>query len=165
MERLIHAFDELASSNFKKYEDCQLIIAGGKGWRYAPIFKAIKNAKCGRIRYLGYLTKQEKLGLSSSADCFCFPSLWEGFGLPVLEAMAMGTPVIVSKTSSLPEIVQKAGVLINPLSTNSIKKGIVKFLKNKRNRKIYSKKSIKQAKKFTWEKCARETLKVYKGIK
>jgi len=164
MEKLIHTFDELAADNFKKYQDCQLIIAGAKGWRYAPIFKAIKNAKCGRIRYLGYLTKQEKLSLLSSADCFCFPSLWEGFGLPVLEAMAMGTPVIVSKTSSLPEIVQKAGILINPLNTNSIKKGLVKFLKNKRNRKIYSKKSIKQARKFTWEKCARETLRVYKSL-
>lgn len=164
MERLIQAFDELLSDDFKKYQDCQLIIAGAKGWRYAPIFKAIKNAKCGRIRYLGYLTKLEKLALSSSADCFCFPSLWEGFGLPVLESMAMGTPVIVSKTSSLPEIVEKAGILINPLSKESIKKGLVKFLKNKRNRNLYSKKSIKQARKFTWDKCARETLKVYKSL-
>lgn len=164
MQSLVKAFDELVCSNFKKYEDFQLILAGNKGWKYAPIFKAIKQAKCGKVRYIGYIKSDEKSALLTEATCFAFPSLYEGFGLPVLEAMSLGTPVVTSKVSSLPEVVGKAGVLVNPNSIKSIQKGLEKALKNKRALKSYSKKSRQQARKFSWNKCARQTLKVYKEV-
>jgi len=161
MPMLIQAFDDLVNSNFKKYNNFQLILAGSKGWKYAPIFKAIKEAKYSRVRYLGYISQAEKIALLSEAAVFAFPTLWEGFGLPVLEAMSLGTPVLASNVSSLPEIVEKAGILINPKNANSIKNGLAKILKSQTSWKKYSHKAKIQAKKFSWKKCAQQTLKSY----
>ncbi|MFA6027803.1 MAG: glycosyltransferase family 1 protein [Patescibacteria group bacterium] len=159
---LIQAFDNLVKENYKKYKDYQLIIAGAKGWKYEPIIKAIKEIKYSRVRYLGYISIVEKMALLSKATCFVFPTLWEGFGLPVLEAMGFGIPVITSNISSLPEVVEKAGILVNPEKSESIKAGLKKLLSNKATLKRYSKKAKQQAKKFSWQKCAKETFKIYK---
>lgn len=159
---LIKAFDAMVGANFKNYKDYQLILAGGIGWKHAPIFQAIKEVKHSRVRYLGYVSTMEKMALLSSAACFAFPSLWEGFGLPVLEAMSLGTPVITSNISSLPEVTGKAGILVNPEKAESIKAGLKKLLANKKTLRKYARKSKKQARKFSWQKCAKETLKIYK---
>ncbi|MEK7540259.1 MAG: glycosyltransferase family 1 protein, partial [Patescibacteria group bacterium] len=100
---LIKAFDAIVNSNWKKWKDWQLVIAGSKGWKYDATMCAIKDAKCGScIRYIGYVSHEEKVALMSGAKVFAFPSLWEGFGLPVLEAMGMGVPVISSDVSAIP---------------------------------------------------------------
>lgn len=161
---LIKAFDDLVCEKFKKYKDYELILAGVKGWKYKPIFQAISAAKCGRVRYIGYISQKEKMALLTSATCFAFPSLWEGFGLPALEAISLKTPVLTSNISSLPEVVGKAGVLVDPYKISSIKNGLHKILSDKRVIKRFTAQCKKQAKKFSWQKCAKETLVVYKQI-
>lgn len=161
---IIEAFDDLAMRQAKKYKNVQLVIAGAKGFKFQENYNAIKNAKSGRIRYVGYVTPSEKIALLSGADGFLFPSLYEGFGLPALEAMNYGTAVITSNGSSLPEVVGKAAVLVNPKSQRSIQLGIDKVIFRKATRDSLVRKGKQQAKKFSWKKCAKETLKVYEQV-
>ncbi len=156
--RAIKAFDNL---NPKGY---QLVIAGGKGWNYEDVFQAIKNSKSGRIKYLNYISHQEKIALLQSAQCFVFPSLWEGFGLPVLEAMSLGTPVITSNISALPEVVGEAALLVDPKKISSFEGALKKLINSDKLQAELSKKGKIQSKKFSWKKCAKETLKVYNKI-
>ena len=102
--------------------------------------------------------------LLSGSVCFVLPSLWEGFGIPVLEAMASGVPVITSNVSSLPEVVGKAGLLIDPYSVNQIEQAIRTITTDKTLRQKYSKLGLERAKKFSWKKCAKETLKVFQNL-
>ncbi len=110
---------------------------------------------------LGYVSDTDLPGLYSAASVFAYPSLYEGFGFPVLEAMSCGTPVTTSNTSSLPEIVGQAGVLFDPLDVSAISAGIEKALKN--SSKLVTA-GRRQAAKFTWESCAKKTLEVYEQI-
>ena len=164
LDLLVRAFDNLVCSDHKKYKDYKLIIAGQKGWKFDKFFSAVKKVKCGRVHYINYVTHEEKVALLSSATCFAFPSLFEGFGLPVLEAMSLGTPVITSDVSSLPEVAGKAAVLVNPKQVKSIEKALSQVLRLKTKRTSLIKKGKKQAKIFSWKKCARETLKVYQQV-
>ena len=99
-----------------------------------------------------------------NATCFVFPTLYEGFGLPIAEAMSMGVPVITSNVSSMPEVSGDAAVLVNPNKITDIEKAIAKVLSNKKLRDKMSKSGLVQAKKFTWAKVAKETLKVYQEV-
>ena len=160
--RLIKAWEKICLKDPKKMAGWQLAIAGGKGYKFADVFKTIKTSKIGhKIRYIGYVSHEEKYALLKQAAVFAFPSLWEGFGLPVLEAMNTGTPVLTSRISSLPEVAGKAAVLVNPNKIDDISKGLEKLLKNKTTRTKYSKLGTTQTKKFTWQKTAQETLKIY----
>ncbi|MDP3970793.1 MAG: glycosyltransferase family 1 protein [bacterium] len=161
---IIQSFDELALEKLKKYKDMQLVIAGAKGFEFQDNYNAIKNAKSGKIRYIGYVTEKEKIALLNNAEAFIFPSHYEGFGLPVLEAMSYGIPVITSNVSSLPEVAGKAAELIDPSSLESLKKGIHKVITRKATRTKLAKSGKKQAKKFSWDKCAKQTLKIYKKV-
>ena len=114
------------------------------------------------VMLTGWLNDEEMLYLYNGAKAFIFPSFHESFGFPILEAMACGTPVITSNTYSAPEIAGKAGIYVNPYDVNSISATIEKVISDEHFRNKKSKESIKQAAKFSWEKCARETLKVYK---
>ncbi|MBU0731371.1 glycosyltransferase family 4 protein [Patescibacteria group bacterium] len=165
LDNLVKAFDRLMMTKYKKYQDFKLIIAGGKGWKFDDFFSAVKKSKCGRVRYIDYVTHDEKIALMSSATAFVFPSLWEGFGLPVLEAMNLDTPVITSDVSSLPEVAGDAALLVNPKSVKSMEKGLDQVLGSLTKRETMIKKGGEQAKKFSWNKAARETLKTYKKIK
>jgi len=98
------------------------------------------------------------------AELFIYPSLYEGFGLPPLEAMACGCPVITSNTSSLPEVVGDAGIMVDPYDVNEIAKAIDLVLSNENLRNEMIEKGLKQAKKFSWRKTAEETLKVYEDV-
>lgn len=100
----------------------------------------------------------------NAADLFVFPSLYEGFGLPPLEAMACGCPVIVSNTSSLPEVVGNAGILINPYDFDALTEEMYQILTDNDLKQEYSKKSATRAKLFTWKKTAKQTWKVYKQV-
>ena len=162
---IIRAFDLLNKRRGRKFKDYRLVIAGGKGWKYEDVFKAIKNSPYShRIKYLNYIPHKDKLALINRAECFVFPSLWEGFGLPVLEAMSLGTPVVSSNVSSLPEVAGKAAQLVNPRQVSEISKALNDVLSKATLRNKMRKTGLEQAKKFSWDKCAKETLKVYREV-
>lgn len=162
---LIKAFDAIVNSNWKKWKDWQLVIAGSKGWKYDATMRAIKDAKCGScIRYIGYVSHEEKIALMSGAKVFAFPSLWEGFGLPVLEAMGLGTPVISSDISAIPEVAQGAALLVNPKKTSDIQAALKELMTNGVRRQELIELGKVRAQSFSWTEAARETLKIYEQV-
>lgn len=157
--RTVMAFDKIAD----RYPDHLLVLAGDKGWLYEPVFEAIAEAKCAdRIRYVGHVSDQEAVALFNFADVFVFPSLYEGFGLPPLEAMACGCPVVTSNRSSIPEVVGDAAIQVNPESVDELAAAISRVLKSADTRAEMKEAGLARAAGFSWEKCARETLEVYR---
>lgn len=155
LERLIEAFSKL------KNRKIQLVIAGKPGWLYGDIYSApVKFGVAEQVKFIGYVPNEELPGLYSSATALIFPSLYEGFGLPVLEAMACDCPVVVSKSSSLPEIVAEAGLYFDPNRVETIVDSLKLILSKNALRSEMIDEGRKQVKKFTWEKTAKETLKV-----
>lgn len=156
--RLIQIFNLLK----KKYNiSHKLILAGKKGFGFKEIKKAIQNSSYQRDIFLkGYILEKEKTDLLKNADIFVFPSFYEGFGIPVLEAMVSGTPVVCSNVSSLPEIVGNAALLVDPLDADKAAEAVYKLLKDENLRNKMIKRGFENIKRFSWEKCARETLKV-----
>ncbi|MDD4996206.1 MAG: glycosyltransferase family 1 protein [Patescibacteria group bacterium] len=143
----------------------QLVLAGGKGQESENIRKRIKKSKYKKdIIVPGYIPSNDLGRLFSGATAFIFPSLYEGFGLPIIEAMAKRIPVITSNVSSLPEISQKAAFLVDPYNVAQIAQAINDILTNKNLNKKLKEKGSKRAKDFSWDKCARETLNVYKNL-
>jgi glycosyltransferase involved in cell wall biosynthesis len=134
-----------------------LVLAGRAGWLSAPIMTL---AKARGVRVLDYVPDEDLAGLYSGAAAFVFPSLYEGFGFPVLEALACGVPVICSNTSSLPEVAGAAAVLVDPLDTHAISAAINRVLADADLRAILIRRGYEQIQKFSWEKAARETLTV-----
>ena len=114
-----------------------------------------------RIHLLGHVAEEDLPAIYSAAGVFCFPSLYEGFGLPVLEAMACGTPVICANTSSLPEVAGEAAVLIAPEDTDGIAEAIAALMADEGRRAALSADGLERAREFTWERCARLTLSAY----
>ncbi len=142
--------------------DYQLIIAGGEGWLSTDIYQWIVEMGAeSSIRFLGYVPASDLPWLYCGATCFVYPSLYEGFGLPALEAMACGIPLITSNTSSLPEVAGDAALLIDPLSEEELRSAIIKVVSDPTLRQKMSEKGLDQAKQFSWEQVARDTLKVY----
>ncbi|MGB4147031.1 MAG: glycosyltransferase family 1 protein [Acetomicrobium sp.] len=143
-----------------------LIFGGGRGWKnkvfevkYQNLDKSIRN----KIRFLGYLPQEELPLLYSGADVFVFPSLWEGFGLPPLEATACGTPVVTSNVSSLPEVVGDAAILVDPNSAEEIADAIYQILIDEHLALSLRSAGLTQAAKFTWSNTALQTYKVYES--
>jgi len=116
------------------------------------------------IIFLDYVPEEDLLGLYNIAELFVFPSFYEGFGLPALEAMACGTPLITSNTSSLPEVVGDAGVMVDPKNVSDLAEAMYKVLKSEELRKKMISKGLKRASLFSWETSAEETLKVFKTV-
>jgi len=160
---LIAAFDHLVQRRPKRYRNTQLVLAGAKGFHFEDNYQAIQAAKFGRIRYVGYVSAQTKLALLAGAQAFVFPSLYEGFGLPVVEAMACGVPVITSQVSSLPEVVGKAAVLVKPTVQTDLENAFDKVMVPATQERLRALGKI-QAAQFSWERCAQETLDVYKKV-
>jgi len=145
--------------------DANLVITGKKGWYYQGLFKLVADLNLqDKVIFTGYVEEKELPSLYSAAKAFVFPSLYEGFGLPPLEAMACGVPVISSNTSSMPEVIGKAGILISPKDERLWAKTIVNILKDKALAQTLSEWGIRQAKKFSWEETARKTIEVYKEV-
>lgn len=140
----------------------KLVIAGKKSWKYEKIFSTIKELNLeSKVIYLDFVPYNELPYLYSSAEIFVFPSKYEGFGFPPLEAMKCGTPVIVSNCSSLPEIVGSEGLMINPDDICELSNMILNVITDpdfKRKKTDYY---LKRAELFTWERCIKETMKSY----
>ena len=146
--------------------DYKLVMAGKSGWmtkEYKQVAKDLGIYK--DIIFTGYVIGDELVPLFSQAEFFVMPSLYEGFGTTVLEAFATGTPAIVSKVSSIPEIAGEAAEFVNPMDARNIAGAMLKFVKDENLKNAYREKGKKQVEKFNWEKCARETLEVYKSLK
>jgi len=158
---LIKAFYYLKKKNIHH----KLVIAGGKGWKYDPIFQTISDLNLIKdIHFTGYVPKEDLPLLYNAADAFVYPSLYEGFGLPPLEAMACGCPVITSNTSSLPEVVGDAGIMINPCDYDKLAEAIDNIISDTDLKIQFSKMGQVRAAQFSWNKCAEETLKIYNDL-
>jgi len=165
---LIKAFEALKEKSIWKgfeggvFSDLKLVIAGAKGWLYKDIFKEVENSKYKKdIIFTGFVDDKDKPHLYNLANLFVYPSFFEGFGFPPLEAMACGVPTIVSNASSLPEIVSDGAVMIDPYNVDELAFAIRKVLEDKDLRENLIKKGLKQAKKFSWDKTAQEVLRVF----
>lgn len=158
---LVKAFKIVSNEN----QDIKLVLAGGKGWKYNEIFTLVQQLKLeDRIIFTGYIDEGDIPVVLSNAIMFVFPSIYEGFGMPPLEAMACGTPVIVSNSSSLPEVVGDAGIQVEPKDIERMANEMGRLINDTELRKHYSKKGIVQAKKFSWEQSAKTVLDIYHSL-
>lgn len=160
--RLIEAFSIIKDSCKSKGKGgLNLVIAGKLGWMYAEILKAPqKYGVKDRVKFLGFVKEADLPALFKQALVYIQPSLTEGFGLPVLEAMAAGTPVIASRSGALPEVVGEAGLFTDPLSVLEMANSLRLVIENRNLREELVGRGYKRVKKFTWEKTAKETLGV-----
>lgn len=162
VERLIKAY----YLYYTKFKDIPyLVIAGQKGWLYNDIFNTVKELNIEhKVIFTGYVDDEDVPKIISGAKIFVFPSIYEGFGLPPLEAMACGIPVITSNISSLPEVVGDCALLVNPFSVEDISSNLEKLNSDNDLQKELSKKGIEQASKFTWDNCERTLNEIYKSL-
>lgn len=142
-----------------------LVIAGRRGWLYQPVFDHVRELglqDC--VRFTDYIDSADVPSLMSAAELFVFPSLYEGFGLPPLEAMACSIPVVCSNASSLPEVVGSGGILVEPHDVGGWIDAIEKVLKDERLRTELSERGLVQAACFSWDRAAQQTLEVYSRV-
>jgi len=142
------------------------VLAGGLGWKYEPILDAIKKSSVNaNIKYIGYVSAEEKSAILKNSLCFVWPSLYEGFGLPILEAMACGSPVISSNTSSIPEVAGNAAILVDPNDESAISKALMLVATDKNEQKKLRELGAERIKLFSWNKTARKTLDIYRALR
>lgn len=160
--RLIAAYGALAAAG---HIDWDLVIVGRPGWLYDDLAADVRHLSLeGRIHFLTHTVDADLPTLYSLAEVFVLVSLNEGFGLPPLEAMACGTPVIVSDTSSLPEVVGEAGVQVNPLDTTAIAQSIGALMADPARRLALRERGFRQAAQFTWERAADQLADHYSNV-
>jgi glycosyltransferase involved in cell wall biosynthesis len=159
---LIKAFYEVQQS---KENSAMLAIAGGEGWLYEETLRTVKELKLeDKVRFLGRVSDLELIILYSLADIFAFPSFFEGFGIPPLEAMACGAPVVTSNTSSLPEVTGDAAIQVDPHDIHAVANAISRLLRDEQLREDLRQKGYLQAQKYTWPKAAHKMLSVYQKL-
>jgi glycosyltransferase involved in cell wall biosynthesis len=149
----------------EKNSNLNLVLVGNKGWKYDKIFSEISNDSRlkNRVITTGYVNDEDLSTLYSNAVAFVYLSFYEGFGLPPLEAMQCGIPVITSNTSSLPEVVGDAGILLNPKDADGLCNNLLRLENSLSLRQSMAQKSLKQAKKFSWQHTLQETIKGYRN--
>ena len=162
LERLIDAFDLVRRGGFERLE---LLIIGDQISKYPRLRRAVDKHKLHKhVRFLGFVADDTLAALYRLATVFVFPSLYEGFGLPPLEAMASGTPVVTSNRSSLPEVVGDAAVLVDPYSAASIAEGIQRVLSDADLRRTLAARGLARAMEFSWEASVRRIHEVYMDV-
>ena len=160
--RLVHAFHRLVQEHGAPHD---LVIAGGKGWLYDDVFAAI--AELGieqRVRVLGFVDDNDLPALYRGADVFAFPSLYEGFGIPVLEAMGCGTPVVTSNVSSLPEVAGDAALQVPPDDVDALADALWRSISNTALREAHRTRGFEQVARFTWRRAAEDLIGVYARV-
>lgn len=159
--RLVEAFSKITP----RHPNIKLLVVGKKGWLYEEILEAPRKFNVeSDVKFLDFVKDEDMASLYKNALCFVLPSLYEGFGLPVLEAMKEGCPVLLSNVSSLPEAGGDAALYFDPENAQDIANKIDKVISDQKLRNDMSKKSVSRAKKFSWEKTAKETLKVLEEL-
>ncbi len=145
--------------------DLRLVIVGGKGWLDDPLYRRIEALKMEKqVRLLGFVRDEDLPTLYSTAEVFAFPSLYEGFGLPLLEAMACGVPVVASRTSSLPEVVGEAGLLVDPHDVDGLADALTHVLSDTELRQKLIALGHRRARQFTWERAAGQLRAQYAAL-
>ncbi len=163
--RLIEAFAKIKTSKDYANKALDLVVVGKKGWLYEEILAAPeKFGVVDSVKFLDFVSDEDLEQLYKNANCYVLPSLYEGFGLPVLEAMKYDCPVITSNVSSLPEAAGDAALFVDPTDVDAIAKNIRKLLEDKSLRQDLIKKGREQIKKFSWEKSAKETLAILEKV-
>lgn len=152
LANVIKAFEQLPHA-------ASLVIAGRPGWKEAAIFREIKNSKkSAKIRFIGYVSEQDKPAIIKLSRMLVYPSFYEGFGFQPLEAMAIGVPAIASQLTSLPEVLGDAALLVNPYNINDIAQAMHELLVNPALRQNFITKGLERAKKYNWQKTAEQVL-------
>ncbi len=152
-------FRRMVKSNYK------LVLGGGKGWLQQPVFAAIEELGLqGDVMLPGYIPEHELPLWYNAADVFVYPSLYEGFGLPPLEAMACRTPVIVSNASALPEVVADAGVQVDPYQPHQWASALAQLCEDADLRAELASRGMQRARQFSWTRMAQETIQVYRHV-
>jgi glycosyltransferase involved in cell wall biosynthesis len=163
LDRLIDAFSETAARHPELPH--HLVLAGDRGWMDQPIReKARRSPAADRIHFTGFIDEEDLAALISAADALALVSLWEGFGLPIIEAMACGTAVITSDCSSLPEVAGDAALIVNPEDTGAISAALDRLLRDQPRRHELEEKGFERARLFTWEKTAQRVMDAVKRL-
>ena len=162
LERLLSAYAALPEDIRRDYP---LVLAGGGGWNDSDLQRQIQQMeRQGQVIRTGYLPRAQILDLYASAAVFAYPSIYEGFGLPVLEGFASGTPVLTSNVTSMPEVSEGAALEVNPLSVDEIRHGLFSLLDDSALRSRHMQLGLERVQAFTWAKCAEQTMAVYKQL-
>lgn len=161
LARLLEAFALL----LPEAPDLTLVVAGAFKWKYGPVFETLQRLQLERkVRMTGYVDEADLPALLCGAKAFAFPSLHEGFGLPVLEAMACGTPVVTSATSALPELAGDAALLVDPLDVGSIARALHRIIDDDELREKLHGRGMQRARSFSWARTASATIRVYERV-
>ncbi|MGB6836286.1 MAG: glycosyltransferase family 1 protein [Dehalococcoidia bacterium] len=159
--RLIAAYGRLRERGLQHH----LVIAGQRAWRYENDLALVRRLRLDDVvHFLGYVDGADMPGLYSGADLLAFPSLYEGFGLPVLEAMACGTPVVTSSVSALPEVAGDAALLVDPKDVVALTEAMERALADEALRADLRARGLKRAGEFSWDKAAQKTVRVYEAV-
>jgi glycosyltransferase involved in cell wall biosynthesis len=158
---LIEGYNKLRQ-DYAELSDVALVLAGGDGWKVKGVYRAAKSSPYTKdIKFLNYIEAEEKPAIYSLAGVLAFPSFYEGFGFPPLEAMACGTPVVASFASSIPEVVGEAGILIDPYDTAQISEALAQVLLDKNLADRLSQAGLIRAKNFNWQTTAKQYLEIF----
>jgi len=158
---LIEAYSKLPS----EFHNIPLVIAGKKGWLYEKIFEIVKILNLEeRVHFLGYVPDEDLIALYNGTRVCVYPSLYEGFGLPVLESMQCGAPVITTNVSSMPEVAGNAALLVTPNDPEGLSKALWRVLTDDKLANDLSTLGLARSSNFSWIKCAKETLQVYESL-
>jgi len=164
LQRLIEAYELLVRS--KKAEDLpKLVLAGGKGWLCDDIYQAAEKPELqDKVLFTGYIDEQDSPLLLSGAKFFCFPSLYEGFGMPPIEAMACGTPVLAGRAASVPEVLGECAVYVDPFSTEDIADGIGRILNDEDLQAHLRTVGLECVKRYDWSNSVRTLREIYERL-
>lgn len=162
IRRLIEAYVKLRQADAIRHK---LVLVGRKAWLYDDIFEAARTSGyTDDFIFTGYVSMEDLVALYNAADVFAYPSIFEGFGIPPLEAMACGTPVVTSNTSSLPEVVGDAGIMVDPLDVEAMAQALASVLNNVDLREQLAARGLKRASTFSWLSSARMIRDVYHNV-